>query len=228
MKILVIEDDPVLQRQLSDALQAVGYVVEISADGDDGLYRVREFEFDLAIIDLGLPKVSGIDVIRTLRSEQYTLPILILTARSSWRDKVHGLKAGADDYLVKPFEIEELLARVEALLRRASGYQSHMIEHGPVRLDTHTQALWVHDQEVDLTAFEYRLLDYFLRNPKRIISKSALMDYLYDDESDRDVNVLEVLIGRLRRKLDPDNTLKPIETLRGRGYRFGIRSLGSD
>ncbi|MBB1486814.1 response regulator transcription factor [Oceanospirillum sediminis] len=224
MKILIIEDDPELQRQLSDSLRAEGYETEVSAEGNDGLYLAREFEYQLAIIDLGLPGISGIDVIRSLRAENYTLPILILTARSSWKDKVHGLKAGADDYLVKPFEIEELLARMEALLRRASGFSSHLIEHGPVRLDTRTQELWVDDMEVDLTAFEYKLLDYFLRNPKRIVSKTALMDYLYDDESDRDVNVLEVLIGRLRRKLDPDNVLKPIETLRGRGYRFFIRS----
>jgi len=225
MKILIIEDDPELQRQLSDSLRAEGYETEVSAEGNDGLYLAREFEYQLAIIDLGLPGISGIDVIRSLRAENYTLPILILTARSSWKDKVHGLKAGADDYLVKPFEFEELLARVEALLRRASGFSSHLIEHGPIRLDTRTQELWVDDMEVDLTAFEYKLLDYFLRNPKRIVSKTALMDYLYDDESDRDVNVLEVLIGRLRRKLDPDNALKPIETLRGRGYRFFIRSL---
>ena len=224
MKILIIEDDIELQRQLADTLIAENYEVDTSSDGDDGLYRAREFEYDMAIIDIGLPKISGIDVIKSLRAENNTMPILILTARSSWRDKVHGLKAGADDYLVKPFEIEELLARMEAMLRRASGYATHMIQHGPIKLDTQTQELWVNEEEVDLTAFEYKILDYFLRNPKRIISKTALMDYLYDEESDRDMNVVEVLIGRLRRKLDPDNTVKPIETLRGRGYRFSIKS----
>ncbi len=224
MKILIIEDDIELQRQLTDTLIAENYEVDTSSDGDDGLYRAREFEYDMAIIDIGLPKISGIDVIKSLRAENNTMPILILTARSSWRDKVHGLKAGADDYLVKPFEIEELLARMEAMLRRASGYATHMIQHGPIKLDTQTQELWVNEEEVDLTAFEYKILDYFLRNPKRIISKTALMDYLYDEESDRDMNVVEVLIGRLRRKLDPDNTVKPIETLRGRGYRFSIKS----
>jgi len=224
MKILIIEDDIELQRQLADTLIAENYEVDTSSDGDDGLYRAREFEYDMAIIDIGLPKISGIDVIKSLRAENNTMPILILTARSSWRDKVHGLKAGADDYLVKPFEIEELLARMEAMLRRASGYATHMIQHGPIKLDTQTQELWVNEEEVDLTAFEYKILDYFLRNPKRIVSKTALMDYLYDEESDRDMNVVEVLIGRLRRKLDPDNTVKPIETLRGRGYRFSIKS----
>ncbi len=224
MKILIIEDDKELQRQLADTLLAENYEVDTSSDGDDGLFMAREYEYDLAIIDIGLPKISGIDVIKSLRAENNTLPILILTARSSWKDKVHGLKAGADDYLVKPFEIEELLARLEALLRRASGYSSHVIQQGPIKLDTQTQELWVDDLEVDLTAFEYKLLEYFLRHPKRIVSKSALMDYLYDEESDRDVNVLEVLIGRLRRKLDPDNNIKPIETLRGRGYRFAIKA----
>ncbi|WP_028299321.1 response regulator transcription factor [Oceanospirillum beijerinckii] len=224
MKILILEDDQALQRQLADTLLAENYEVDTRSDGDDGLFMAREYEYDLAIIDIGLPKISGIDVIKSLRAENNTLPILILTARSSWKDKVHGLKAGADDYLVKPFEIEELLARLEALLRRASGYSSHVIQQGPIKLDTQTQELWVDDLEVDLTAFEYKLLEYFLRHPKRIVSKSALMDYLYDEESDRDVNVLEVLIGRLRRKLDPDNHIKPIETLRGRGYRFAIKA----
>lgn len=220
MKILVIEDDAILQSQLTRTLVNENYEVELSVDGDDGLYRAREFEYDMAIIDIGLPKMSGIDVIKCLRAEGNTLPVLILTARSSWRDKVHGLKAGADDYLVKPFEIEELLARIEAMLRRASGYSQHILQQGPIKLDAKTQELWVNDLEVDLTAFEYKLLAYFLRNPKRIVSKAALMDYLYDENSDRDMNVLEVLIGRLRRKLDPDNIIKPIETLRGRGYRF--------
>ncbi|OPX55584.1 two-component system, OmpR family, response regulator PhoP [Oceanospirillum multiglobuliferum] len=224
MKILIIEDDLELQRQLAENLVLEQYEVDISSDGDDGLYRAREYEYDMAIIDIGLPKISGLEVIKSLRSENNTLPILILTARSSWRDKVQGLKAGADDYLVKPFEIEELLARVEAILRRASGYSSHIIQHGAIKLDTQTQELWVNDEEIDLTAFEYKLLDYFLRNSKRIISKAALMDCLYNDDNDRDMNVLEVLIGRLRRKLDPTNTIKPIETLRGRGYRFSIKS----
>lgn len=224
MKVLIIEDDKELQRQLSDTLLSEGYEAESCSDGNEGLYLAREYEFDLAIVDIGLPDISGIDVIKSLRAESNTLPVLILTARSGWRDKVQGLKAGADDYLVKPFEIEELLARVEALLRRASGYSNHLIQQGPIRLDTRTQELWVGEEEVDLTAFEYKLLDYFLRNPKRIVSKTTLMDYLYDEESDRDVNVLEVLVGRLRRKLDPENLIKPIETLRGRGYRFSVKA----
>ena len=224
MEILLLEDDIELQRQLSDTLESQGYQTKVCGDGNEGLFLAREYEYALAIIDIGLPKVSGIEVIKSLRADHHTLPILILTARSSWRDKVQGLKAGADDYLVKPFEVEELLARVEALLRRASGYSNHIVEHGPIKLDSRTQELWMNNEEVHLTAFEYQLLDYFLRNPKRIVSKMALMDYLYDEESDRDVNVLEVLIGRLRRKLDPDNQIKPIETLRGRGYRFYIKS----
>lgn len=223
MKLLLIEDDLTLQAQLQKTLSASGYQVDCSGDGEDGLYRLREYQYNLAIIDIGLPNLSGIELIKILRAEKNAIPILILTARSSWKDKVIGLKAGSDDYLVKPFQVEELLARTEALLRRAGGYTNNELEHGPFCLNMKSEELWVGDDEIELTAFEHKLMEYFLLHTKQIITKTALMDYLYEDDIDRDTNVVEVLIGRLRRKIDPKNKLKPIETLRGRGYRFYIK-----
>jgi len=223
MKILIIEDDLHLQRQLTKDLAAENYDTVATDNGEEGLFLAQEFDFDLAVIDIGLPVMSGSDVVRLLRSEKNNLPILLLTARSSWRDKVQGLKAGADDYLAKPFQLEELLARIEAMLRRSGGYLNNDLERGPIRLDTQTQELFVDSQPLALTAFEHKLLEYFMRSPMRIFSKTTLMEYLYEEGVERDTNVLEVMIGRLRRKLDPDNSLKPIETLRGRGYRFTIK-----
>lgn len=222
MKILLIEDDDILRNQLANHLKDADFTVDTSADGEDGLFRAREYVYDLAIVDIGLPKMSGMDVIKTLRHEQKDIPILILTARSSWQDKVHGLNAGADDYLVKPFQTEELVARLHAMLRRAAGFGQSDLIHGPIKLSLQSQQVFLHDQEVQLTAFEYKLVEYFLTHPNRIASKALLMDYLYDDSEDKDSNVIEVLIARLRQKLDPDGTLKPIETLRGRGYRFSV------
>ncbi len=177
---------------------------------------------DLAVIDLGLPGMPGLDIIRTLRGEGRDLPILILTARGKWEEKVTGLEAGADDYLVKPFHMEELLARVKALLRRANGSSREELAFGPLSLDTGGQQVSLNGSAVELTAYEYRLLEYLARRPGKVISKSELADYLYPHDDDRDSNVIEVLIGRVRRKIDADNHLKPIETLRGRGYRFTL------
>ena len=175
---------------------------------------------DLAIIDLGLPKLSGIELIRRLRELERTFPILILTARDSWQDKVEGLEAGADDYLTKPFHVEELVARVKALLRRAAGHASPVIEGCGIRLDTARQTVAVDGRPVELTGHEYRVLEYLMLHAGKVISKTELTEHLYDQDFDRDSNVLEVFIGRLRRKLDPEGQRKPIETLRGRGYRF--------
>jgi len=222
MKLLLIEDDETLLAQLKNNLIKAGFDVDCSQDGEDGLYRAREFTYDLAIIDLGLPKMSGLDVIKQLRSENHTHPILILTARSGWQDKVHGLNAGADDYLVKPFQLEELVARVQAMLRRAGGYASNELQQGPIKLNIETQELWVNDNSVNLTAFEHKLLQYFMLHPQRVASKAILADYLYEEDIERDSNVIEVIVARLRQKLDPEGSLKPIETLRGRGYRFAI------
>ena len=224
MKLLLIEDDQVIVSQLVEELDKVGYQVDFSYDGEEGLYRSKEYEYDLAIIDLGLPKLSGLDVIKRLRASRKTLPILILTARSGWQDKVHGLKAGADDYLVKPFQMEELIARVEAMLRRAGGYASNQLAIGPLKLDLDIQELYVNESPIKLTMFEYKLIRYFMMHPQRVASKAVLAEHLYDDETDPDSNVIEVIVARLRQKIDPKNKLKPIETLRGRGYRFVLKS----
>jgi two-component system response regulator PhoP len=220
MRLLLIEDDVALRLGLSRRLEADGYRVDQAADGEDGLFQAREYPVDLAIIDLGLPKLGGLAVVQRLRADGRTLPILILTARGSWQDKVVGLEAGADDYLVKPFEYPELLARVKALLRRSLKTASNVLIAGPIALDFSAQIVRLNGQLMDLTAFEYRLLEYLVRERARVVSKTELSDYLYPHDEDRDSNVLEVLIGRLRRKLDPDGSTAPIATLRGRGYRF--------
>lgn len=223
MKILVVEDDLVLQAQLAKQLSQAGFEVDCACDGEDGLYRSREYYYDLAIIDLGLPKISGLDVIRQLRQENYQQPILILTARSAWQDKVQGLNAGGDDYLAKPFQPEEMLARIQAMLRRSAGYASNQLKQGPVCLDLQTQQVSFNGQILDLTAFEYKLLEFFLSHPGQVLSKAALNDYLYDEDAERDSNVIEVLVGRLRKKMPLENG-QLIETLRGRGYRFNVQS----
>jgi two-component system response regulator PhoP len=166
--------------------------------------------------------MNGLTVVEKLRADGKTLPILILTARGSWQDKVKGLEAGADDYLVKPFEYPELAARVKALLRRALKATSDTLTFGPIAIDFSAQQVKLGEVPIELTTFEYRMLELLIRERMRIVSKQELADYLYPHDEDRDSNVLEVLIGRLRRKLDPDGTLQPIETLRGRGYRFVI------
>ncbi len=222
MRILLIEDEQALREQVQQRLEAEGYTVDASGDGKEGLYLASEYPVDLAVIDLGLPGMPGLDIIRTLRGEGRDLPILILTARGKWEEKVTGLEAGADDYLVKPFHMEELLARVKALLRRANGSSREELAFGPLSLDTGGQQVSLNGSAVELTAYEYRLLEYLARRPGKVISKSELADYLYPHDDDRDSNVIEVLIGRVRRKIDADNHLKPIETLRGRGYRFTL------
>jgi two-component system response regulator PhoP len=222
MRLLLIEDDAALRLGLARKLEADGYRVDQAADGEDGLFQAREYPVDLAIVDLGLPKLSGLVVVKRLREEGRTLPILILTARGSWQDKVVGLEAGADDYLVKPFEYPELAARVKALLRRSLKAASDVLTFGPLSIDFSAQSARLGGADLDLTTFEYRVLELLVRERARVVSKQELSDYLYPHDEDRDSNVLEVLVGRLRRKLDPDGTLAPIETLRGRGYRFTL------
>jgi two-component system response regulator PhoP len=222
MRILVIEDEQLLRAQIRSRLEQEGYTIDETGDGKEGLYLASEYPIDLTIVDLGLPGMPGLEIIRTLRSEGRDLPILILTARGKWEEKVTGLEAGADDYLVKPFHMEELLARLKALLRRAAGSSRDELSFGPLSLDTTGQGVELDGVPVELTAFEYRLLEYLARRPGQVIPKSELADYLYPHDDDRDSNVIEVLIGRLRRKLDPDSTLHLIETLRGRGYRFAV------
>ncbi|WP_297529145.1 response regulator transcription factor [Thiohalobacter sp.] len=227
MRVLVVEDEAPLREQLAERLRAAGHVVDIAADGEEGLYFAREYPVDLAVVDLGLPGLDGISLIRQARAEGRRFPILILTARGRWQDKVEGLEAGADDYLVKPFEFEELLARLRALARRAAGWSRSELVCGPVRVDTAAQQVTLDGQPVELTAFEYRLLEYLILHAGEVISKTRLTEHLYEEDQDRDSNVIEVFVGRLRRKLDPDNRLRPIETVRGRGYRFVLeRSEG--
>ena len=222
MRILIIEDEAVLRAQVAARLSREGYVCEGTGDGSEGFYLASEYPFDAAVVDLGLPVLSGIEIIRRLRAAGNLLPILVLTARSRWQDKVEGLEAGADDYLAKPFEMDELVARLRALLRRAQGAASQELRAGPLRLDRAGQRVWVGERLVDLTGFEFRLLERLMTQRGRVLSKRELADYLYAHDEDRDSNVLEVLLGRLRRKLDPDGSLAPIETLRGRGYRLTL------
>ncbi|HEX9802668.1 MAG TPA: response regulator transcription factor [Gammaproteobacteria bacterium] len=222
MRILLIEDEQALREQVQARLAAEGYTVDASGDGREGLYLASEYPVDLAVVDLGLPGMPGLEIIRTLRQAGRDLPILILTARGKWEEKVTGLEAGADDYLVKPFHMEELLARVKALLRRAAGSGQDELRFGPLSLDTAGQKVSLEGAAVELTAYEYRLLEYLARHPGKVIPKSELADYLYPHDEDRDSNVIEVLIGRLRRKIDADSSMNPIETLRGRGYRFTL------
>ena len=220
MRILLVEDEQQLRTQLKTQLEQRGYSVDAAADGEDGLFLGREYPMDLAVIDLGLPGISGMQLIRELRQLQRNFPILILTARDSWQDKVEGLEAGADDYLTKPFHHEELLARVNALLRRAAGHASPTIEHHGIRLNTAEQRVSLHGADIELTGHEYRVIEYLMSHAGKVVSKTELTEHIYDQDFDRDSNVLEVFVGRLRKKLDPDGSLKPIETLRGRGYRF--------
>jgi len=222
MRVLVVEDDEVLQKQLLDTLTKKGYAVDVASNGQDALYFATEYPIDVAVVDLGLPDISGMDVIRQLRSKDITFPILILTARTRWEEKVEGLEAGADDYLVKPFHTEELLARMNALIRRSVGLASPQLICGPITLDTNAQQVKADDAVVELTAYEYKMLEYMMLHSGRVISKTELTEHIYDQDFDRDSNVIEVFVGRLRKKLDPNDEHKPIETLRGRGYRFSI------
>ena len=223
MRLLLIEDEAPLRLTLARKLEADGYRVDQAADGEDGLHQAREYPVDMAIVDLGLPKVNGLSIVQQLRADGCTLPILILTARGGWQDKVTGLETGADDYLVKPFEYPELAARIKALLRRSTHAASDVLRFGALAIDLAAQQARLDGAPLDLTTFEYRVLEYLVRERARVVSKQELSDYLYPHDEDRDSNVLEVLIGRLRRKIDPAGTLAPIETLRGRGYRFVLK-----
>jgi two-component system, OmpR family, response regulator PhoP len=224
MRILVIEDETELRELLGRALKKEGYAVDLCADGTEGAYYATEFPIDLAIIDLGLPGQSGLEIVRAARKRERKFPILILTARSDWQDKVEALELGADDYVTKPFRLEEVIARVQALLRRSAGHASPEVEVGPLKVNLSSQVAELNGTSLDLTAFEYRVLEYFLLRPAQVVSKMELNEHLYDEDADPDSNVIEVIIGRLRKKLDPDGDWQPIETLRGRGYRFRLEA----
>jgi len=220
MRILVIEDEQELRELLGRALKKLGYAVDLIDDGIEGLFYATEYPVDLAIIDLGLPGRSGTDIVREVRSKELSFPILVLTARSDWQDKVQALELGADDYVTKPFRLEEVMARVQALLRRSAGHAAPEVRFGPLEVNLSSQVVRLNDEALELTSFEYKVLEYFALHPDQVVSKLELNDHLYDEDADPDSNVIEVLVGRLRKKLDPDGSWKPIETLRGRGYRF--------
>jgi len=222
MRVLIVEDEEALRDTLKARLAEAGFTVDEARDGNEGLFAALEYPLDVAIIDLGLPNLPGLELIRRVRAARKSYPILILTARDNWRDKVEGLQAGADDYVVKPFQFEEVLARLQALLRRAGGWSSPELRCGPVVLDTRAQSVQVAGATVELTTFEYRILEHLMLRAGEVVSKTELTERLYDQDFERDSNVIEVLVGRLRRKLDPAEQLHPIETLRGRGYRFAL------
>ena len=231
MRALVVEDDPALREQVVAALRGAGFAIDRSGDGEEGLYLATSMPIDIGIVDLGLPGRDGLSLIRETRRRGHRYPILVLTARDAWRDKVDGLEAGADDYLTKPFHMEEFLARVRALLRRVGGWSDSTLAFAGADgrrlvIDTREQRVELDGESVALTAFEYRVLGYLAMHAGSPISKATLLDHLYDEDTDRDPNVLEVFVRRLRKKLDPDGSLQPIETLRGRGYRLALARAG--
>jgi len=225
VRLLVVEDESQLREQLEAELHRAGYAVDAAPDGEAARILIRDNPYDIAIVDLGLPRLDGISLIEATREAGHAMPILILTARGDWQDKVRGLEVGADDYLTKPFHMEELKARVQALLRRSGGQPSPVLVFGPIEIDTVAKAVRVRGEPVELTGYEYNALEVLVHKPGKVVSKTEFTERIYDQHFDRDSNVIEVFIGRLRKKLDPDSTLKPIATVRGQGYRF---VLGSD
>lgn len=228
MRVLLIEDEPQLREQLIARLRGEGFAVDATGSGTEGVFLGSEYPIDVAIVDLGLPDLPGLEIIHRWREADLSFPVLILTARTRWEDKVAGLEMGADDYLVKPFQTEELIARLRALVRRAAGWTEAKLRCGPVVLDTAAKHATVNNEPIELTAFEYKVLEHLMLHTGRVVSKSELSEHLYEDETDRDSNVLEVIIGRLRKKLDPSRELNPVETIRGQGYRFRFQRAADD
>jgi two-component system OmpR family response regulator len=216
MRILVVEDDADLNRQLVTALKEAGYTVDSAKDGEEGHYLGDTEPYDAVVLDIGLPIIDGISVLEKWRRDGRKMPVLILTARDRWSDKVQGIDAGADDYVAKPFHIEEVLARIRALVRRTAGHATNEIECGPVRLDTKSGRVTVDGNPVKLTSHEFKVLEYLMVHRDRVVSRTELIEHLYDQDFDRDSNTIEVFIGRLRRKVEGDL----IETVRGLGYRI--------
>jgi len=216
LRILVVEDDEDLNRQIAAALSDAGYVVDSARDGEEGYFLGDTEPYDAIVLDLGLPKLDGLSVLEKWRRAGRTAPVLILTARDRWSDKVAGIDAGADDYVAKPFHMEEVLARLRALLRRAAGHATNEIECGPLRLDARAARVTVNGTPVKLTSLEYRLLAFLMHHQQQVVSRTELTEHLYDQDFDRDSNTIEVFVGRLRKKLGADL----IETVRGMGYRL--------
>ena len=217
MRILVVEDQPRLSEQLADALADAGYAVDRAVDGKRADFLVETERYDAVLLDLGLPKIDGLTLLRKWRENGHTVPVLVLTARGSWHEKVQGIDSGADDYVAKPFRMEELLARLRALIRRASGQVTPRIQCGPVALDTRLAKVTLDDVPVKLTSHEFRVLSYLMHHRDRVVSQAELTEHIYAQDFDRDSNTVEVFIARLRRKLGSS----VIETVRGLGYRIG-------
>ena len=218
MRILLIEDDPVLLNQVRNSLEDNGYSVDSALDGEEGHYLGDTEPYDAVVLDLGLPKIDGITVLEKWRKENKKYPVLILTARDRWSEKVAGFDAGADDYLTKPFQMEELLARLRALIRRSAGHASSDIECGPLKIDTKANKVFMNGTKLKLTSHEYKIIEYFLHHQDKVISRTELTEHIYDQDFDRDSNTIEVFIGRLRKKLG-ENLIK---TERGSGYRLSL------
>jgi len=216
MRILVVEDEPTLAAQLAEGITTVGYVVDVAHNGVDGNFMGDTESYDAVVLDIGLPQMDGITVLKKWRASGRTMPVLILTARDTWREKVAGIDAGADDYLTKPFHMEELLARLRALIRRAGGHASTELVCGPLTLDTRSSRASVDGNALTLTSHEYRVLAYLMHHPGEIVSRAELTEHIYAQDFDRDSNTVEVFIARLRKKLPPGL----IETVRGLGYRL--------
>jgi two-component system OmpR family response regulator len=215
MRILVVEDDTNLNRQIKDALTDAGYAVDVAFDGEEGHFLGDTEPYDAVVLDIGLPQMDGLSVLENWRRDGKSMPVLLLTARDRWSDKVQGIDSGADDYVAKPFHMEELLARLRALVRRAAGHASNEITAGPVRLDARSGKVTVNGQAIKLTSHELRLLSYLMHHKGKVISRTELTEHLYDQDFDRDSNTIEVFVGRLRKKL-PDEVIK---TVRGLGYQ---------
>lgn len=217
MRILLVEDEPTLRAQLRAGLQGAGYVVDEADNGIDAHFLGDTEAFDAVVLDLGLPALDGLSVLKRWREAQRNLPVLILTARDNWHEKVAGIDAGADDYLTKPFHMEELLARLRALIRRATGAASPVLRCGALALDTRSGRVTLQGQPVTLTSHEYKVLDYLMHHPGAVVSRTELTEHIYAQDMERDSNTIEVFVGRLRKKLPS----VPIETVRGLGYRLG-------
>src|SRR5574343_455664 len=217
MRVLLVEDEPVLNRQLDMALQAAGYTVDVCVNGRDAWLLGETEPYDAVVLDLGLPQMDGLSVLRRWRAAARTMPVLILTARDNWHEKVAGIDAGADGYLTKPFHMEELLARLRALIRRATGAASPVLRCGTLALDTRSGRVTLQGQPVTLTSHEYKVLDYLMHHPGAVVSRTELTEHIYAQDMERDSNTIEVFVGRLRKKLPS----VPIETVRGLGYRLG-------
>ncbi|MGU3466501.1 response regulator transcription factor [Methylobacterium sp. C33D] len=214
MRVLIVEDEPRIAADIRQGLERAGYVADVVADGEAAWFRAETETYDAMVLDLGLPRLDGLGVLRRLRAADIALPVLILTARDGWRERVEGIDAGADDYLAKPFRMEELVARLRAILRRTAGHAAPVLRAGPVELDTRTRAVSVDGRPAELTALEYRLLAFLLHRPGQVVPAGELLDHLHGVGTEREANALEALLTRLRRKLGPG----VIETRRGQGY----------